>query len=193
VLRPSDLGPGRLIIVSAGLGPFVEVQHAQSCAPSFYVPAQTQQMLPILVQAHASFTARQSTLTAPGRLQHSPRCRKVCCAVHNRSFTVTPALLLHPLQVGDVHGCYDQLVELLQKVQYKPRHDNLILVGDLVNKGPKSQQVSSTLCATNTGAAPTTQHEAGRMCYPTVFMGSQHQQQRSWSSGVTRCSAARSV
>lgn len=52
-------------------------------------------------------------------------------------------LLVHRSQVGDVHGCYDQLVELLRKVQYKPRHDNLILVGDLVNKGPKSQQAST--------------------------------------------------
>jgi len=43
-----------------------------------------------------------------------------------------------------VHGCYDALLELLSKVQYKPRHDNLILVGDLVDKGPKSQQVGLT-------------------------------------------------
>ena len=42
-----------------------------------------------------------------------------------------------------MHGCYDTLVALLQKVEYRPRHDNLILVGDLVNKGPKSQQVSA--------------------------------------------------
>jgi hypothetical protein len=77
-------------------------------------------------------------------------------------------------------GKHLSMAAQVQKVQYKPRHDNLILVGDLVNKGPKSQQVSSTLCATNTGAAPTTQHEAGRMCYLTVFMGSQHEQQRSW-------------
>jgi predicted phosphodiesterase len=43
--------------------------------------------------------------------------------------------------VGDIHGCYRELMELLQKVGYAPRHDNLILVGDLVNKGPHSQQV----------------------------------------------------
>jgi hypothetical protein len=45
------------------------------------------------------------------------------------------------LQVGDVHGCYDALLDLLEKVQYTPRVDNLILVGDLVDKGPKSQEV----------------------------------------------------
>lgn len=125
----------------------------------------------IPVQAHTSFTARQSTLTAPVKLQHSSRRGRVCCGSTQAPLHSDPCIVFAPLQVGDVHGCYDQLVELLQKVQYKPRHDNLILVGDLVNKGPKSQQVSSTLCATNTGAAPTTQHEAGRMCSLTVFMG----------------------
>jgi hypothetical protein len=43
--------------------------------------------------------------------------------------------------VGDVHGCYDELQQLLQQVQLRHGHDNLIFVGDLVNKGPKSQQV----------------------------------------------------
>lgn len=47
------------------------------------------------------------------------------------------------LQVGDVHGCYDALLNLLDEVQYTPLVDNLILVGDLVDKGPKSQQVGA--------------------------------------------------
>lgn len=47
------------------------------------------------------------------------------------------------LQVGDVHGCYDALLNLLETIQYTPRIDNLILVGDLVDKGPKSQQVGA--------------------------------------------------
>jgi Icc-related predicted phosphoesterase len=47
------------------------------------------------------------------------------------------------LQVGDVHGCYDALLNLLETVQYTPRVDNLILVGDLVDKGPKSREVGA--------------------------------------------------
>jgi hypothetical protein len=35
---------------------------------------------------------------------------------------------------GDVHGCYDELVALLDKVKYDRGTDNLVLVGDLVNK-----------------------------------------------------------
>lgn len=46
--------------------------------------------------------------------------------------------------VGDVHGCLDELNELLDKLEFRHGHDNLVLVGDLVNKGPKSQQVCYT-------------------------------------------------
>lgn len=43
--------------------------------------------------------------------------------------------------IGDVHGCYDELVELLDKCRV--HHGNIlpIFVGDLVNKGPKNAEV----------------------------------------------------
>ena len=40
--------------------------------------------------------------------------------------------------VGDVHGCLDELHDLLKKAQYDDGATRLVLVGDLVNKGPKS-------------------------------------------------------
>jgi len=40
--------------------------------------------------------------------------------------------------VGDVHGCADELDELLAKVKFTPDEDILIFVGDLCAKGPKS-------------------------------------------------------
>lgn len=40
--------------------------------------------------------------------------------------------------IGDVHGCFDEFRELLEK--HHRRTDTLILVGDLVNKGPRSLQ-----------------------------------------------------
>eukprot|EP00199_Chlamydomonas_sp_CCMP681_P001670 CAMPEP_0119112928 /NCGR_PEP_ID=MMETSP1180-20130426/42235_1 /TAXON_ID=3052 ORGANISM="Chlamydomonas cf sp, Strain CCMP681" /NCGR_SAMPLE_ID=MMETSP1180 /ASSEMBLY_ACC=CAM_ASM_000741 /LENGTH=361 /DNA_ID=CAMNT_0007100711 /DNA_START=28 /DNA_END=1113 /DNA_ORIENTATION=+ len=40
--------------------------------------------------------------------------------------------------VGDVHGCCEELKMLLKKLDYLPDTDNLIFVGDLVNKGPDS-------------------------------------------------------
>ncbi|KAF6254526.1 Metallo-dependent phosphatase-like protein, partial [Scenedesmus sp. NREL 46B-D3] len=43
------------------------------------------------------------------------------------------------LLVGDVHGCLDELQQLLQEVGYQQGSDSLVLVGDLVNKGPNSK------------------------------------------------------
>ena len=51
--------------------------------------------------------------------------------------------------VGDVHGCYDELMALVQKLGWQPdgelhAHPEqrlLVFVGDLVDRGPKSAQV----------------------------------------------------
>ena len=47
----------------------------------------------------------------------------------------------HTFIVGDVHGCFDELMLLLQKAQYHPEKHRLIFVGDVVNKGKKSLEV----------------------------------------------------
>jgi bis(5'-nucleosyl)-tetraphosphatase (symmetrical) len=43
--------------------------------------------------------------------------------------------------VGDIQGCYDEFAELLDRLDFEPARDRLWLVGDLVNRGPKSLQV----------------------------------------------------
>lgn len=43
--------------------------------------------------------------------------------------------------IGDVHGCYDELIQLLSNLHYDENHDQLYFVGDLVAKGPKSNEV----------------------------------------------------
>lgn len=43
--------------------------------------------------------------------------------------------------VGDVHGCFEELKELLKLCDFKPNEDRLIFLGDLINKGPYSREV----------------------------------------------------
>ena len=40
--------------------------------------------------------------------------------------------------VGDIQGCYDELRQLLDLVQFVPGEDRLWCVGDMVNRGPAS-------------------------------------------------------
>jgi bis(5'-nucleosyl)-tetraphosphatase (symmetrical) len=45
------------------------------------------------------------------------------------------------LVVGDIQGCCDELEELLAAVGFIPGRDQLVAVGDLVNRGPRSLAV----------------------------------------------------
>lgn len=42
--------------------------------------------------------------------------------------------------MSDVHGYYDAMKALLERVSYHPRYDVLVLLGDYVNYGPKSPE-----------------------------------------------------
>ena len=42
--------------------------------------------------------------------------------------------------IGDIHGCYDELMNLLDKAELGP-DDRVVAVGDLITKGPKCREV----------------------------------------------------
>lgn len=43
--------------------------------------------------------------------------------------------------IGDIQGCDDAFAQLLQTVDFSPSRDTLYVLGDLVNRGPKSAEV----------------------------------------------------
>ncbi len=43
--------------------------------------------------------------------------------------------------IGDLQGCHQPLLRLLEKVDFSPSRDTLYLLGDLVNRGPESLAV----------------------------------------------------
>ena len=38
----------------------------------------------------------------------------------------------------DIHGCYDNMIELMDKINFKPTEDRFIFLGDAMDRGPKS-------------------------------------------------------
>jgi diadenosine tetraphosphatase ApaH/serine/threonine PP2A family protein phosphatase len=49
------------------------------------------------------------------------------------------------LIVGDIHGCADELAELLFRFRFMPGYDALYTVGDVVGKGPKTREALELL------------------------------------------------
>ena len=53
----------------------------------------------------------------------------------------TVGVLMATYAVGDIQGCYQEFVELLEAVSFNPARDRLWLLGDLINRGPDSLAV----------------------------------------------------
>ena len=42
------------------------------------------------------------------------------------------------LAVGDIHGMYEKLINLMEKIQFDPEEDLLVFLGDYIDRGPDS-------------------------------------------------------
>ena len=47
--------------------------------------------------------------------------------------------------VGDIHGCFDTLMSLLETITFNPQQDTIYCVGDLVGRGPKPKVLNYVL------------------------------------------------
>ncbi len=43
--------------------------------------------------------------------------------------------------IGDIHGCYSRLKELIERLPLDRRRDRLVFIGDYINRGPQTREV----------------------------------------------------
>lgn len=66
--------------------------------------------------------------------------------------------------IGDIHGCYRSLLELLRKIDPIPKQDLLVFLGDYVDRGPDSMQVVAELL------------KLQKQCDHVIFLKGNHEQ-----------------
>lgn len=66
--------------------------------------------------------------------------------------------------IGDIHGCYRKLVDLMNRLPYDPERDRLIFLGDYINRGPDSAKVIDYLL------------ELQESCRDVIFLKGNHEQ-----------------
>lgn len=58
-----------------------------------------------------------------------------------KTILITGDSMKRTIMISDIHGCINQLNQLLSQIYYDPNNDQLILLGDYVDKGPNSKEV----------------------------------------------------
>lgn len=48
---------------------------------------------------------------------------------------------IRTLVISDIHGCYEEFMEMLDKIEYVPNDDKLVLLGDYIDRGKDSKLV----------------------------------------------------
>ena len=50
-------------------------------------------------------------------------------------------IITRTIVIGDIHGCYDELIKLLDDVKYNKNNDRLIFLGDYIDRGEDAYSV----------------------------------------------------
>ncbi|WP_373499392.1 metallophosphoesterase family protein [Desulfococcus sp.] len=66
--------------------------------------------------------------------------------------------------IGDIHGCIERLTDLLAKIDADPARDQLVFLGDYIDRGPSSYEVVAYLI------------ELGRRMSGVVFLKGNHEE-----------------
>lgn len=43
--------------------------------------------------------------------------------------------------ISDIHGCYTEFMQMLEKIKFDPKKDELIIAGDIIDRGPENLQM----------------------------------------------------
>ncbi|MBI1747241.1 MAG: metallophosphoesterase [Acidobacteria bacterium] len=89
------------------------------------------------------------------------------------------------LVVGDVHGCYAELMDLLDKAALRG-DDRIVFVGDLINRGPHNRKVLEFVQATRQTGTVIGNHEFNLLRY---YQGHTHTLKSSYHKVINELGA----
>jgi hypothetical protein len=90
---------------------------------------------------HTAYTLEQSLMDGPPAMSYGSNVRpdfKDMIQVKDMDQQHLPRKGKRLVFVGDVHGCRDELEHLLTKVDFRHKHDHLVLAGDMITKGKQA-------------------------------------------------------
>jgi serine/threonine protein phosphatase 1 len=82
----------------------------------------------------AAVSGRSASAAAPARMRGMNVLTEDMACSMPRTFVI-----------GDIHGCHQALVRLLEKIAPDPGRDTLVFLGDYIDRGPASREVITTI------------------------------------------------
>ncbi|MFC4100793.1 metallophosphoesterase family protein [Paenibacillus xanthanilyticus] len=89
------------------------------------------------------------------------------------------------LVVSDVHGCDEELRLLLEAMSFRPERDQLILLGDYVDRGPRSKEAVAYVCqlVRQEGALALQGNHDNRFVNVVAGLASAEEKMKFWEKG----------